>query len=233
VRRRGGRIGGSGEDHAPELERPDRVAAAPLAMTGAGPAEAPSEAAEGPSEAEPPSRRAALLRAGLIALGLVALFVVAWLGSALWFSPAPLLPEERTVPRVVELPLADAREGLERTELRARIADQRNHPSVARGVVIWQDPAPGTAVPMNTVVQLTTSTGPAAVPVPDLTGFSIGDAVTVLEAAGLSAGAVDTIAAAGEAGVVLGTRPGPGTARSPGSSVELIVTAGDPPAERP
>ena len=226
MRRPRGRIGGSGENDAAEPERPDHVADSPLTTT-----EAPAEPPD--ADADPPRRRATLVRAALVVLGLVALFVVAWLGSALWFSPAPLLPEERTVPRLVELPLDDARASLERTELRGRVADQRNHHSVARGVVIWQDPAPGTAVPMNTVVQLTTSAGPASVPVPDLAGLGARDAAAVLAAAGLRLGAVDTIAAAGEAGVVLGTRPGPGTGRPPGSAVELIVTAGDPPAERP
>jgi serine/threonine-protein kinase len=99
-------------------------------------------------------------------------------------------------------------------------------------VVIWQDPAPGTAVPMNTAVQLTTSAGPATVPVPDLTGFVVRDAVTVLKAAGLVLGEIDTIAAIGEPGVVLGTRPSAGSGRAPGGAVGLIVTAGDPPARR-
>ena len=219
--RAGWRVGGranSGE-HRPGFEADDAHEADPS-----------GEAGEPREPRPPPSRR--LLHAGLFALGLVAIFVVGWLGSALWFSPAPLLPEERTVPRVVALPLDDARAGLERVELRARVAGQRNHPTAERGVVIWQDPAPGTAVPMNTSVQLTTSAGPAAIPVPDLTGFNVRDAATVLQAARLKLGAIDTIAAAGEAGVVLGTRPGPGTARMPGGVVELIVTAGDPPAER-
>ena len=195
------------------------------------PAEPVSDPAEPSSDAaEPPSRRAAVLRAALILAGLVLVFVVGWLGSALWFSPAPLLPEERTVPRAIGLRLEDATEGIERVELRARLADQRTHPTVARGVVIWQDPAPGTAVPMNTPVQLTTSAGPGTVAVPDLTGFILRDAVAVLKAAGLVLGEIDTIAAIGEPGVVLGTRPSAGSGRAPGGAVGLIVTAGDPPA---
>lgn len=200
---------------------------------GTDPSDPPSGPSDPPSDpAEPPSRRPAVIRAALIVAGLVLVFVVGWLGSALWFSPAPLLPEERTVPRAIGLRLEDATAGIERVELRARLADQRSHPTAARGVVIWQDPAPGTAVPMNTSVQLTTSAGPGTVAVPDLTGFVLRDAVTVLKAAGLVVGEIDTIAAIGEPGVVLGTRPSAGSGRAPGGAVGLIVTAGDPPARR-
>jgi serine/threonine-protein kinase len=184
------------------------------------------------AEAGPPRGRVRVLRAFVIAGALIAVFVVGWLGSALWFSPAPLLPAERTVPRVLELPLDDARASLERAELRARVADPRSHPTVARGVVIWQDPAPGTAVPMNTPVDLTPSAGPATVAVPDLEGFVVRDAAAVLKAAGLAVGQIDTIAAPGEGNVVLGTRPSAGTGRQRGGAVDLIVTSGDAPAER-
>lgn len=223
---RGARERGSQEAGAGDPALPDGTHAVSDQADGAG--------ADGADDPPPRGRRRnrRLLQAAAVAGGLIAVFVVGWLGSALWFSPAPLLPEERTVPRLVELRLEDAEAALARAELRGRVADQRAHPGAARGVVIWQDPAPGTAVPMNTAVQLTTSTGPASVPVPDITGFIVRDAATILDAVGLSIGEIDTVASPGEPGVVLGTRPSAGTGRRPGSAVGLIVTAGDPPMER-
>jgi beta-lactam-binding protein with PASTA domain len=79
-------------------------------------------------------------------------------------------------------------------------------------------------LPENTAVTYALSSGPAPIPVPDVIGFSRPDAERVLAAAGLRRGAVDTVAADPEPGVVIATRPAGGVGRAAGDSVDLVVS---------
>jgi len=159
--------------------------------------------------------------AGLVALTFVAGYVV----SLFWFGPGPLADGDRTVPRVLEQPLQTARNELGNTGLRSRVADERPSPEVPRGAVLWQDPPPGMVVPANTVVELVQSAGPAAVTVPDVIGFALPAARTVLQAAGARVGRVDTVRGGdAEPGVVIATRPSAGNGQPRGSAVDLVVS---------
>jgi beta-lactam-binding protein with PASTA domain len=146
--------------------------------------------------------------------------------SALWLSPVSPLAREVPVPRVLELPEDQARAELGRVGLRSRLAGRRPHQSLPRGAVVWQHPPPGTALPPNAVVELVASQGPALVPIPELAGLALPEALRALAAAGMQVGAVDTIGSQEEVGVVLATRPRPGTARPAGSRVDLVVSGG-------
>jgi serine/threonine-protein kinase len=84
-------------------------------------------------------------------------------------------------------------------------------------------------LPKGSVVQLTTSSGPASVAIPDVVGLEEQDARKVIEAAGLQAGDADSVPASDERGVVIATRPSAGVARDRGTPVVLVVSNG--PAE--
>jgi beta-lactam-binding protein with PASTA domain len=74
------------------------------------------------------------------------------------------------------------------------------------------------------VVVITPSAGQMPVAVPDLVGLELNQAITVLRAAGLKPGGIDSVIDREEDGdVVLGTRPSAGAGRMPGSTVDLIV----------
>jgi beta-lactam-binding protein with PASTA domain len=163
-----------------------------------------------------------LLRdAALVALT----FAVGYVASSYWFGPGPLADGDRSVPRVLEQPLETARTTLTSAGLRSRVADERPSPEVARGAVLWQDPPPGMVVPANTVIELVQSAGPAPVTVPDVIGFALPAARTVLQAAGARVGRVDTVRGGdAEPGVVIATRPSPGNGRPRGSAVDLVVS---------
>jgi hypothetical protein len=160
-------------------------------------------------------------------MGLVAL--VALIGYAIsgyWISPGAIFASEHAVPRVLELPVADARERLGQLGFRVRVDGERANPTIPQGAVVWQDPPPETVVPPNSTVQLVLSGGPAPVTVPDVVGLSLPFAESVIEAAGLKLGRVDRVRSGQEADVVLSVRPPPGNGRPPGSRVELLVSAG-------
>ena len=187
--------------------------------TGLGPGEAAGEL-ETAGEGDPWRRFARDM--GLVAL--VAL--IGYLISGYWISPGAVFVSEHAVPRVLELPAADARERLSGLGFRVRMEGERPNPVIPRGAVVWQDPPPETVVPPNSSVQLVLSGGPAAVTVPDVVGLSLPFAESVIEAAGLRLGRVDRVTSGQEAEVVLSVRPPPGNGRPPGSRVELLVSAG-------
>ncbi len=160
-------------------------------------------------------------------LGLVALtFLVGYLVSAVWLSPGPVLTSDHAVPRVLELPEAQAKERLSELGFRARVEGERPSDAVPRGAIVWQDPPPDIVLPPNSVVQLTLSGGPAPVTVPDIIGFSAGSAERILEAAGVRLGRVDTVRSNQDPDVVLATRPAPGSGRPRGGAVDVVVSGG-------
>jgi beta-lactam-binding protein with PASTA domain len=160
-------------------------------------------------------------------MGLVALVaLIGYLISGYWVSPDAVFASEHAVPRVLELPLADARERLAGLGFRVRVEGERDNAGVAKGAVVWQDPPPETVVPPGSTVQLVLSGGPAPVTVPDVVGLSLPFAEGIIEAAGLKLGRVDRVTSGQEGDVVLSVRPPPGNGRPPGSTVELLVSAG-------
>ena len=143
--------------------------------------------------------------------------------------PAPIIPRDHAVPRVLGLPLEAAERELVNQGLRARLTEQSPDPVVPAGHILWQDPPPETELTEGSVVSLTVSSGPGLVAVPDLMAFELTQARRVLEAAGLRIGEIDTVANVAEAGVIVATRPAGGASRTPGGAIDLIVSRG--PAE--
>jgi beta-lactam-binding protein with PASTA domain len=167
-------------------------------------------------------------RAFLRDMGLVvATFVIGYGISALWLSPGSIFTKDHSLPRVLEMPEAKARETLTELGFRPRLDGERPNDSFPAGTVIWQDPPPGTVLAPNTVVQLVLSTGPALVAVPDVIGLNVPQAGKILSAAGVRVGSIDSSSAGGqEQGIILATRPAAGVGRPRGSAVALVVSRG-------
>jgi serine/threonine-protein kinase len=167
-----------------------------------------------------PARRRLARDVGIVA----AIAVVGFVAAALWLSPVPLVRRDLVVPRVLGIGLDSARQELARLGYRVVVAEGQEHPTFARGIVVWQDPPPDLALSAGGTVTLTPSAGRAQIPVPDLSGVEARQAALILEAAGFRLGAIDTVIdRQRDVGVVLGTRPSAGTGRRPGDEVELIV----------
>jgi beta-lactam-binding protein with PASTA domain len=166
-------------------------------------------------------------RAFLRDMGLIlATFVLGYGISALWLSPGSMFCKGHSLPRVLEMPEAKAREKLTELGFRPRLDGERPNEVFPAGTVIWQDPPPGTVLQPNSVVQLVLSAGPALVVVPDVVGLNVPEARTILAAAGVRVGSVDSSAAGQEQGVVLATRPSAGIGRPKGAAVALVVSRG-------
>jgi serine/threonine-protein kinase len=148
--------------------------------------------------------------------------VAGYLVAALYLFPAPLLPSERVVPRLVGLDERAAEAELARAELQATLAGREPHPSAAAGRVIWQDPVAGVAVPRGSRVALITSDGPPRVAVPDVRGYDELFARRLLAAAGLVVEAVDSVLVKDVTpGTVAGTVPAAGELQTVGRPVTL------------
>jgi beta-lactam-binding protein with PASTA domain len=153
-----------------------------------------------------------------------ATFGVGYVIASAWLSPVPLLTRDHAVPRVLDLPTAEAQQKLGELGFRAKLEDERPHPTAPRGAIVWQDPAPGTILPQHSVVTLVPSAGLQQVPVPDIVGLAMPYAGRVLAAAGLKVGEVDTVASDPEPNVVVATRPAAGGGRDPGGAVDIVVS---------
>ena len=162
-----------------------------------------------------------LVRDAAIVLGT---FAVGYVLARAWLSPVPLITSDHSVPRVLELTGGEAQRRLTALGFRVKFDDERAHPTIPRGSIVWQDPPPGTVLPQNSIVSVSPSAGPQLAPVPDLVGLPVPFAVKVLAAAGLKPGSVDTVAADPEPNVVIATRPAAGAGREAGSTVDLVVS---------
>lgn len=168
----------------------------------------------------------------LVELGVVALVaMIGYLATAFWISPAPLIADgEVVVPRVLEMPVDEARAMLTERGFRVRVSGDRAHPTLPRGAVVWQDPPPEMVLETGRLVQLITSAGNPVVPVPDVIGFDLAQARRIVQAAGLRVGEVDSIVSTGtDASVVLATRPSVGSGRPWGGAVELVISRAPTP----
>ena len=160
-------------------------------------------------------------------VGGVALTAIAgYLVAALLLFPAPLLPNERRVPRVMGTTVEDAQRALAAEGFRVEIADSAPHPTYAAGVVTWQDPSAGVAAPRGSAVALTVSEGTPRRLVPDVAGLDLDLAQRLLGAAGLTMGTVDTVPGTPPAGIAVSTDPRAGDSAAVGSSVRLHISKG-------
>jgi len=166
-----------------------------------------------------------LKQAGIV----VGAFIFGYLLTVFWLFPAPLFSSGHAVPNVLLQGVTAARERLEKQGLRVKTEGELPHPKAPKGTVVWQDPPPSTVVPPNTMVTLTLSSGPAAIPVPDVVGFEAQLAIRVLQASGLTLGVTDSLPSGTEPGIVVATRPSSGVGRDPGTPVDVVVSRG--PAE--
>jgi eukaryotic-like serine/threonine-protein kinase len=140
--------------------------------------------------------------------------------------PAPLLPNERTVPQLAGQTLAAAQAELSAAGFVAEVGAHDPHPTAPAGRVTWQDPPPGVAVPRGATVVLTVSEGPPRVAVPAVDGLDPDLAQRLLRAAGLRVELADTVPGSQPAGIALGTSPAARDSVPAGSALVLHLSKG-------
>jgi len=130
-------------------------------------------------------------------------------------------------PNLVGRTVADAGQTVQALRLGLQIIGKRQDPRAAFGVVLAQDPPPGTDVAKGTVVNLTVSEGSGVIP--DLRGLTVQQASTMLERAGLRLGQVSyTFDDQVTQGRIIYQFQPPGSQLAPNGGVDVLVSNGAP-----
>lgn len=137
------------------------------------------------------------------------------------------------VPDVIEMPFQEAKQALERRDLRVQRQVGRYNPNVGQNVVVDQTPRPDQAVKPGRRVYLTVNSGEVpTVEMPDLSGLSVREARNQLVARGLKVGEVqpDSLPSPYPNTITQQT-PEPGDSLKVGSTVDLRFSPGLSPEE--
>jgi len=131
------------------------------------------------------------------------------------------------VPPVVGMTQAAATSALDAAGFTVRAIPQ-NSDTVTTGTVISQSPSADTQADKGAEVDITVSSGPATVKVPDVSGQSSATAAANLGSDGFKVTTVTQASSTVPAGQVIGTNPAAGISVAPGTTVTIIVSSGTP-----
>ncbi len=98
--------------------------------------------------------------------------------------------------------------------------------SVESGLVISQDPVPGSRIPEGYTITLTVSSGTGNISVPDLVGNTAAEAKVALENMGLAISLTDGASDTVPQGSVVSQTPEAGSMVAPGTTVLVVVSTG-------
>jgi eukaryotic-like serine/threonine-protein kinase len=127
------------------------------------------------------------------------------------------------VPAVDGDKLATAEAALQNAGLVVGRVLTQSSDSVAEGIVIRTSPGAGSNVMRGSKVNVYVSSGPQQVSVPDVVGFSRGDAESTLRNAGFTVSFTEQESATVDAGNVISQTPGGGADADPGTNVALVI----------
>jgi beta-lactam-binding protein with PASTA domain len=157
---------------------------------------------------------------------LASTLVLGYLFAALVLFPAPIFASHRSIPRVLGLQEAKARDALTAAGFGIGDVEREPHPTAPAGTVTWQDPPAEVVAPEATEVALTVSSGPQRIPVPDVAGYDAETARSLIEGAGLRVERIESTQAPTPQNVAVNTRPPAGTTLNPGTEIVLVVSVG-------
>jgi beta-lactam-binding protein with PASTA domain len=135
---------------------------------------------------------------------------------------------QKEVPNVIGMTQAAAQNALQTASFVPRVNTQ-NSDTVPAGQVISQSPQGGSKADPGSEVDITVSSGPATVQVPNVAGQTEATAAANLAAAGFVVSTVHQSSTTVPAGIVIGTNPAGGLSVAPKSPVTIIVSTGPPP----
>jgi hypothetical protein len=168
------------------------------------------------------NRAAAAVRVTIAVMGV--LFGLAFLAAA--YRGAWTAAHVAT-PNLVGRTVADAGMRVEQLRLGLLVSGERQDPTVPFGVVLAQEPAPGTDVAKGTIIDLTVSQGSGVIP--DLGGLTVPSASGMLERVGLRLGRVSyAINSQTASGRIIYQFQRAGTRLEPNGGVDVIVSQGFP-----
>lgn len=171
----------------------------------------------------------ALLVALLVIGAAVAIFMINRSGG----DPEPTPTETETVamtvvPQLAGMDETGVRSALKNAKLEMKVTEPKASEEVEEGKFLSSNPDPGSDVEEGSVVEVTFSSGPDAVEIPDLAGRSQEEARRILEEMGLVAGSTTSEDKPGfQSGEVISTNPTAGGQIKVGERVDLVVATGN------
>jgi eukaryotic-like serine/threonine-protein kinase len=156
------------------------------------------------------------------------LFLILFFLSAVIFSQVLLKSEVVSVPDLAGKPLDQARAELQKKDLTLVQKGTESSDRYDKGLIVRQDPVAGSKIRTTRVVQVFMSSGSGTAAVPDLSGKTLDEALTLLQAAGLTKGKLTQVHTPRRpAGRILDQRPAPSTVVERGYAVGLLLSQGD------
>jgi len=162
-----------------------------------------------------------------IVLPILILFICYWLFNDVVMPIVTRHGDEFTLPDFTNQPITQAQLKIKDIHLNYEISSEEFSPGKERGIILKQFPVAGTKVKSGRLIKFVTSLGQKSVPIPDLAGLSVRQAILNLETAGLKLGEIawafsDTLPEK----VVVFSYPNAGTEIPMGSTVNLMVNRG-------
>ncbi len=155
-------------------------------------------------------------------------FLILFFLSAIIFSQVLLKSEVVSVPDLVGRTVSQARADLSKKDLSLALKGTESNDRVEKGLICRQEPAAGSRIRLTTVIQVLTSSGSGVVTVPDLAEKPLEEALTLLQAAGLTRGKLTQVHTPRlPAGRILAQKPEPATVVDRGYPVGILLSQGD------
>ena len=175
---------------------------------------------------------AALLALLLLVAAAVLIFLFMSRGSGgTAASPTPAVVQ---APSLINLPLDQAQTRAERSGLRVRVERREERADRAPNTVLAQRPPPGAQIQEGAVINVTISTAPQTVAVPNLRGRTEAQAVLELSRAQLEPGRrTEDYSADVARGEVISTDPPAGREVRRGTRVDYVLSLGPEPTPTP
>jgi len=169
-------------------------------------------------------RRKITLRA---ALPILILLILYWITNSIVMPIVTRHGDEFPLPDFTQQSLVEAQMTLSDIGLKYEISSEEYSPGVEKGIILNQFPIAGTEVKSGRVLKFVISLGQKLVPIPDVGGLSVRQAILNLETARLDLGEIawafsDTLPEK----VVVFSYPAAGTEIPLGSPVNLMVNRG-------
>jgi len=135
--------------------------------------------------------------------------------------------KEVTVPNVCGVPLDTATAILKKNQLQGVVVERRFDKIIDEGMVIIQEPLPGTKVKRGRIINLSVSLGPETIQIPDLTGLEFTKAKLIIEKLAIALDAVDSAYSDSiPPGRIIQTSPPADSEIVKGSSIRVVISRG-------
>lgn len=177
-----------------------------------------------PQEYEPPRKKSVKWIVFLVLFAIVSTIgLVAAMGK---FNQSQLEKDTTRVPNVVNTPKEEAIGVLEGRKLVPVVVGEAHDDTIPSGYVLEQNILPSTTVNNGTEVEMIISLGKEEIPVPDVSGLPLDEAVEEIETANFKTSIQYEESDTVKEGIVISTTPSSKEKALPGSAVTLTISKG-------